>query len=170
MTKLETYAPKVSTQALIISCLMDAKEGRYVATIEIPDVFMHAYMKYEVNMKLDRTMADLFSKIDPQLYEQYVIIENGKKVLYAIIKKSLYGTVQNALLIYHKMTRKIKEWGFELSPYDTCIENNTVDGKQFTILWHVDDLNIYHFDSKVVDSIINIFDEEFGIYAPLIFS
>ena len=48
---------------------MDAKEGRYVATIEIPDVLMHAYMKYEVNMKLDRTMADLFSKIDPQLYE-----------------------------------------------------------------------------------------------------
>ena len=95
-------------------------------------------------------------------------MENGKKVLYVRLKKSLYGTVQNALLIYHNRIRKLKEWGFELSPYETCVANKIVDGKQCTILWHVDDLNIYHVGSKVFDSIINIFDEEFGIYAPLI--
>ena len=48
---------------------MDAKEGRYVSIIDIPGDFMHADMKYEVNMKLEGTMADLFAKICPQLYE-----------------------------------------------------------------------------------------------------
>ena len=37
---------------------------------------MHAVMKDEVNMKLEGTMADLFSKIYPQLYEEYVTMEN----------------------------------------------------------------------------------------------
>ena len=32
---------------------------------------------------------------------------------------------------------------------------------------HVHDLNISHVESKVVDTIIELFDEEFDIYAPL---
>ena len=60
----------------MLSCLMDAREVRYLATIDIPDTFMHAVMKDEVNMKLEGTMADLFSKIYPQLYEEYVTMEN----------------------------------------------------------------------------------------------
>ena len=43
--KEETYAPTVSTEALMISCLMDTKEGRYVVTIGIPRAFMHDYIK-----------------------------------------------------------------------------------------------------------------------------
>ena len=43
----------------------------------------------------------------------------------------------------------------------------TVDGKQCTTLWHADDLEISCVDSKVVDSIIKIFGEKFGIYASL---
>ena len=66
------------------------------------------------------------------------------------------------------LTVKLTEWGFELNPYDACIANKTIDGKQCTIMWHVDDLKIYHVDSKVIESIIKLLDEEFGIYAPLI--
>ena len=52
MTKEETYSPTVSTEELMISCLMDAKEGIDVSTIDILGPFRHADMKYEVNMKL----------------------------------------------------------------------------------------------------------------------
>ena len=69
MKKEETYYPKVSTEAFIISCFMNTKEGRDVATIDIPGAFMHDDMKYEVNMKLEGTMADLFDNIYPQIYE-----------------------------------------------------------------------------------------------------
>ena len=47
---------------------MDAEEGRDVATIDTPCTFMHADTKYDANMKIEETMADLFSNIDSQLY------------------------------------------------------------------------------------------------------
>ena len=52
-------------------------------------------------------MADLFAKIDPQIYEDYVTMENGKTVLYVILNKDLYGTFQAVLLFYHELTRKL---------------------------------------------------------------
>ena len=53
ITEEETYAPTVYTEALMISCLIYAKECRDVSTIDIPCAFLHADMKYEVNMKLE---------------------------------------------------------------------------------------------------------------------
>ncbi len=35
-------------------------------------------------------------------------------------------------------------------------------GKQCTIVWHVEDLKISHEDSKVIDSIIESLNEEYG--------
>jgi uncharacterized protein YbaR (Trm112 family) len=59
------------------------------------------------------------------------------------------------------------EWGFEPNPYDSCVVNKMVNGKQCTIGWHVDDLRISHVDSKVVDHVIELMDAEFGKEAPL---
>jgi hypothetical protein len=42
-----------------------------------------------------------------------------------------------------------------------------VNGKQLTIAWHVDDLKILHVDTKVVDSLIDDLDREFGKETPL---
>ena len=65
------------------------------------------------------------------------------------------------------MTGKLKEWVFDLNPHDTCVTNKITDGKQCTIMGHLYDLNNYLVNSKIVDSIIKLFDEEFDIYAPL---
>jgi hypothetical protein len=42
-----------------------------------------------------------------------------------------------------------------------------VDGKQCTIVWHVDDLKILHLDPNAVTSIIKLIDDEFGKEAPI---
>jgi hypothetical protein len=42
-----------------------------------------------------------------------------------------------------------------------------IDGKQCTILWHVDDLKISHVDPQVNTTIIGLIDAEFGKEAPL---
>ena len=42
-----------------------------------------------------------------------------------------------------------------------------VNGKQCTILWHVDDLKISHVDASVVSDVISWLDGEFGAEAPL---
>jgi hypothetical protein len=42
------------------------------------------------------------------------------------------------------------------------VVNKTIDGKQCTIVWHVDDLKISHEDTKAVDTIINLLDAKYG--------
>lgn len=51
------------------------------------------------------------------------------------------------------------EWGFTLNPYDRCVANKMINGKQCTILWHVDDLKLSHEDPKVLDEVIAMMNE-----------
>lgn len=44
----------------------------------------------------------------------------------------------------------LKEWDFEINPYDQCTFNKVIDGAQCTILYHVDDLKISHQDLFVL--------------------
>jgi len=83
------------------------------------------------------------------------------------LKKALYGTLKAALLFWKKLTMKLKQWGFEVNPYDWCVMNKTIDGTQCTTLWHVDDLKISHAKPNVVTKVIKQLEAEFGIETPL---
>jgi len=54
-----------------------------------------------------------------------------------------------------------------LNPYDKCVANKDINGKQCTIIWHVDDLIISHEEKKVVDEIIKRLNDKFGKEGPL---
>ena len=112
-------------------------------------------------MKLEGTMADIFTKFDLKLYSKYIHTEKGKSVLYVQLKKALYGTIQASLLFWKKLSGILQEWGFELNIYDRCVANRIMNGKQCTILWHVDDLKILHADNKVVTDIIEKLSKQF---------
>ena len=45
--------------------------------------------------------------------------------------------------------------------------NKTINGKQCTVGWHVDDVRVSHIDPLVVDKIIGLMSAEFGKEAPL---
>ena len=48
-----------------------------------PDpLFLHADNEDYVIMKMVGTLAELMVKTNPKLYQQYVILEKGKSVLY----------------------------------------------------------------------------------------
>ena len=40
--------------------------------------------------------------------------------------------------------------GFKLNPYDLCVANSQIKGKQCTIAWYVDNNKISHVDDTVV--------------------
>ena len=88
--------------------------------------------------------------------------ENGKAVLYLQLLKALYGCVKSALLWYGLFTGTLQGMGFELNPYDTCVTNKTVDEKQCTVAWYVDNNKISHVDPKVVIGVVNKIEEHFG--------
>ena len=133
-------------------------------------------MKGKVVMKLEGVMAEIIIKIDPKKYEKFVVQENGKDVIYVILTKALYGTLQAALLFWQNLSTQLQEWGFEINPYDFCVANKTIDGKQCTIIWHVDDLKISHVGPKAVTTILDLLDARYGqeivggVQAPITFT
>ena len=56
--------------------------------------------------------------------------------------------------------------GFVLNPYDKCVANKMVDGKQCTVLWYVDDVQVSHVDRSVVENVITNLEQEFGNVNP----
>ena len=53
--------------------------------------------------------------------------------------------------------------GFVLNPYDLCVVNNVIDGKQCTVAWYVDhDLKVSHMKRSVVTDILNTIESKFG--------
>jgi hypothetical protein len=162
MSKEDTSSPTVATEALILSCLIDAIEKRHVATCDIPGAFMQLDMEGDVCMKLEGVMAEVITKIDPTKYKKHTTLERGKPVVYVKLKKALYGTLQAALLFWQNLSTQLEEWGFVINPYDFCVANKMIDGEQCTIVWHVDDLKISHVSTKAVGTILGMLDARYG--------
>ena len=165
-TKEETSSPTISTEALFLTCMIDALEGRDVATLDIPGAFMQADMDELVHLRIEGKIARLLIRVDER-YKDMVTYEGGKPVIYAELKKALYGTLQAALLFWQELSSFLGELGFVANPYDPCVMNKQIDGNQCTIGWHVDDLKLSHVDSRVVDQIIERLQQRFGREAPL---
>lgn len=100
--------------------------------------------------------------IDPALYRHHIIIEKGKPVLYAQLKKALYGMLQSALRFWEQVSRDLVNMGYQINPYDRCVANKMVEGKQKTIGWHVEDFLITHEDATVNDKVIEWFNQKYG--------
>jgi hypothetical protein len=152
---------------VLLSCTIDAKERRDVATVDIPGAFMQTYMEDTVHMVLEGTMAELLVKLDSKLYRKYIQIKKGKPVMYVQLKKALYGTLQVSLLFWNDLLGKLRKWGFKVNPYDWCVANKTINGKQCTMLWHVDDIKISHEDPEVVSQMIELLKGAYDKEAPL---
>ena len=85
-----------------------------VATVDIPGAFTPADMEGEaVHTKLEAKMAELPTKLDPKLYRKCVTNEKGRTVLYVELKKSLYGTLQAALLFWEKLCQAYGSGGLK---------------------------------------------------------
>jgi len=165
--KEEATAPTIATEAVFLTAIIDAHENRDVAIVDIPGAFMQADMDEQVHVRFTGPMVDLLLEVDPEMYLPYVAYEGKAKVLYVELLKALYGTMRAARLFWEKLRGKLLENGFVANPYDSCVVNKMINGKQCTIGWHVDDVKISHVDSMVVDHVIDILDAEFGKEAPL---
>ena len=64
----EASYPTVSTEAMMLSCIMDSLEGRDVAMVGILRALLHAEMDDIVNMQIDGAMAELLTKVNPGQY------------------------------------------------------------------------------------------------------
>ena len=56
------------------------------------------------------------------------------------VDKALYGCVESAVLWYEDLRATLEEDGYIVKPYDLSIFNKIYEGKQITVIFHVDDL------------------------------
>jgi hypothetical protein len=167
-TKEETSSPTISTEAMFLTAAINAKEQRRVTSIDVPGAFMHADIDELIHLRLEGPMAELLTRVDPEKYRKYVVEENGKQVLYVELQKALYGTLQAALLFWENLSSfLIDELEFTANPYDKCVVNKMIKGKQCTIIWHVDDLKLSHVQQDVLEDIAKKLNAKYRQKVPL---
>jgi hypothetical protein len=158
----DSRSPTAHIESVFICAAIAAHERRHTVTLDIPGAFLQTEQDEEIHVRLRDEMAQLLAKINPSKYEKHMVIEHGKPVIYAKLKKALYGTLRAALLFWQKLSAALESWGFDINPYDPCVANKIINGKQCTIVWHVDDLFMSHESYDVLTDVINQIDSEFG--------
>ena len=155
--KEETASPTVKLESIFLTAVIDAKEGRDIATVDIPNAFIQTKVEKEedkVIMRMRGRLAEYLEMIAPEIYSPYIMIEKGKKVLYCEAQNAIYGTLKAALLFYKKLRKDLEKMGFEFNRYDPCVANRYENNVQQTVVFHVDDMKISCIDKKENDKII----------------
>lgn len=154
----EKSAPTIATQSVFMVAAIAAVEGRAVAAVDVPGAFLKASVPDgdpPIWMKLDRFLTAVLVKLDSS-YAQFVR-KDGTCIVK--LKKTLYGTIQAAKAWYDKLAKDLEGLGYIRNPCDICCFNRTeADGKQSTIVVHVDDLMITASTEAAIDNIISEID------------
>ena len=89
----------------MISCSIDATEGRDVATVDIPGVFLQTAMDDLVYVTLRGDVATQLEKTNPAKYRRF-LKKNRHDKPYSIteLRKALYGTHTASKLFYEDLT------------------------------------------------------------------
>ena len=53
-----------------------------------------------------------------------MVLENGKKVIYIVFLKDIYGMLVEALLFYKRFRGDLENIIFEFNPYNPCAANS----------------------------------------------
>jgi hypothetical protein len=145
----ETASSTVSTDALVLPIMIDTHENRDVGTADVAGAYLKAYMNDYVLMKFTGASVDILCAMNPR-HSRFEVIENGDKVIYVRLVKGINGCVKSALIWYDLFHSHLAKMGFVLNPYDSCIANCMIKGKQCTIAWYVNNTKISHMDPVVV--------------------
>jgi hypothetical protein len=158
ISKEDASSPAVATESVLLSRIIDAKEERDVAVVDIPNAFVQTRVENEKDMafiKIRGIIVDILVEIAPDIYKSYVSKDKkGLKQLLVQCQNALYDTVVASLLYYRKFVKSLTDIDFVINPYDPCVANKMIEGYQMTICFHVDDCKLSHPKIKIMDSMI----------------
>ena len=168
LTRGDSASPTAALESILLTTAVDSKEGRDVMSADVPNAFIQTPMpptkpgEARVMLKITGVLVDLLVKLAPEVYGPYVVFERNRKVLYCEVLRALYGMLMAALLWYKQFKRDLETIGFEFNPYDPCVCNRKVNGKQHTVRFHVDDLMSSHMDPVVNDQFLEWLNRKYG--------
>ncbi|CAJ1970333.1 unnamed protein product [Cylindrotheca closterium] len=83
----DTASPTALQEAITTTCVIDAHESRDIMTMDVPNAFIQTYMPEAkegedcIYMKITGMMVQILIDMAPE-YRKYVVLENGKRVIY----------------------------------------------------------------------------------------
>jgi hypothetical protein len=165
ISKEDSSSPTVATESVLLTCIIDAEEGRDVAVIDIPNACVQMNVEDEKDtafIKIRGVLVDILVEIAPDVYQPYVTKDRkGVEQLLVQYQNALYGTMVASLLYYRKFAKSLTDIDFTINPYNPCVANKIIERNQMTICWHVDDLNANHVKTKVMDLMIKYLRQEY---------
>jgi hypothetical protein len=85
ISKGGAIAPTVAKETVLLSCIIEAEEGRNIAVLDIPNAFVQTRVENEKDMafiKIRGVLVDILVEIAPDVYKPYVSREKkGMKQL-----------------------------------------------------------------------------------------
>jgi hypothetical protein len=155
-------SPTVTREALMMSCAIDAKEGRVVMTCDVPGAYLHCDMDELCHVLLEGVLVDLYLNVNPAARDKVTYGRNGKKRLYTRMNKALYGHMRSGRLFWENISSKLQSMGFESNPDDLCVMNKMIGDDQFTIVLHVDDLKLSFANAEGIEEVLAELEREYG--------
>ena len=141
-------------ESVILTETINTLEGQGAALLDIPRESLSANMDDRVQVVFRGMLAELMVMDNPALYRPFVSDEKRKLVLYIRLQNALCGCLKSALLFYEKLVGYLETYWFIINPYDPCVANKMVGGKQFTVFCKVYNLKISFVKSNKVTKMI----------------
>ena len=95
--KKEDGYPTFATESVLLTCIVDAEEHQDVATVEIPNAFIHNRIKDKkgiVIIKIGGVLVDIILEIAPDIYVPSVIMDRkGVKKIIVQCQNTTHGTM-----------------------------------------------------------------------------
>ena len=155
--------PTIAEDSIFLTGVIDAKELRAIAILDITNAFLHTENDKKILILLRGRPAEMVVQVDPVMYRKYVTYSpKGHAILYVRLSKALYGMLRAALLFYKRLRSDLENMGLEVNPYDPCVANKMVNGHQMTVCWHVDDLKVSHKDKHAATALTMKLGELYG--------
>ncbi len=120
-------SPTVALHSIFTCLAVAAYTRQYtVANIDVKGAFIQTEMEGPpIFIKCDRKLTSSIIKIFPGI-KKYVQKDG---TLFCRLLKALYGCVQVSKLWFNKLSKFLREEGYEPSPVDPCMMRKIVDGR-----------------------------------------
>ena len=105
MLKEDASSPTVTTESVLLTCIIDAEEERDIAIVDIPNAFIQTCIKDEkdvVIIKLRGILVDILVDIAPDEYKSFVSTKDRKGIKQLLVQchNAIYGMMIASLLYY----------------------------------------------------------------------
>ena len=113
MSREDTASPTAALESIMLLSVVDAHEEHNIMCIDIANAFIQMEMpewkagEERVIMKITGVLVDYLVKFAPHIYAKHMVYEKGKRVLYVVVLKAIYGMLIAALLWYKKFFEMI---------------------------------------------------------------